>query len=88
MNSTAQIAVSIPHEIREKILLQWLHDATPSMQSESMRNLFDAWFIYVDPNGVKKENCPKCVLNVFENWRSMQQDLVEAEREYNLLNEL
>ncbi len=88
MNSTEQIAQSIPSEYRRKILLDWLPLAIPSLENEAMRQLFDAWFVYVDPNGVRKDNCPRCILNVLENWQALQSDLLAAEQENNLLNSL
>lgn len=80
-----EIAEAIPHEYRHKILLEWLPAARPAMTNPAFKMLWEAYFLYVDPNGVKKNNCPICLDNVLKNWKSMQKYLVEAEQEYNAL---
>ena len=80
------MAKNVPHEYREKILLLWLPNATANMANDYMRLLFEAWFVFIDPNGIRKDNCPRCVLNVLENWKSMKAELIEEEKDYNLLN--
>jgi hypothetical protein len=58
------------------------------MDDENYQNLFNAYFIYIEPDGIKKTNCPACLQNVYNNWVKMQQALIEAEREYYLIEEL
>lgn len=83
-----KIANAIPHHYRVQILLIWLPLARVSMADEYYKNLFEAYFIYVDPNGIRKTNCPRCLQNIYNNWKSLQPHLVEAEREYNLIESL
>jgi hypothetical protein len=83
-----QMAEAIPHDYREKILLEWLPVAKPTLADKAFESLFEAYFIYIDPNGVRKENCPRCLENVLKNWKSMQKYLVEAEQEYNALEKI
>lgn len=83
-----EIAENIPHEYRQKILLEWLPVARSAMTNQAFKMLWEAYFIYVDPNGVKKDNCPICLENVLKNWKSLQKYLVEAEQNYNALEKL
>lgn len=79
------IAENIPHKIREQILLEWLPDCKPAMSDEGFKLLWEAYFIYIDPNGVRKETCEKCLNNVLNNWKHMQPFLIEAERNHNMI---
>lgn len=83
-----QMAAAIPHEYREKILLEWIPAAKATMADKAFKALWNAYFIYIDPNAVKKDNCPICLENVLKNWKSMQKYLVEAEKEYNTLEKI
>lgn len=83
-----QIADKIPHEYREAILLTWLPEAKPSLANEAFRILWEAYFIYVDPDAVKKADCPICLSNVLKNWQHLSKNLAAAEREYKLLEAL
>lgn len=83
-----QIAQSIPHEYRVKILLEWLPVAMADMANEAMRLLFDAWFLFVEPNGIKKADCPICVRNILDNWKQLAEYLAKEEEEDNLLKAL
>lgn len=83
-----EIANNIPHEYRQKILLEWLPSAQPNLSNPEFKMLWDTFFIYVDPNGVKKENCPICFNNVLNNWKSLQKHLLEAEQNYNALDKI
>ena len=86
--TTKQIAESIPHEYRKKILLEWLPEATPNMSNDAFKLLWEAYFIYIDPNAIKKDNCPICLRNVLKNWQSLSKPLAEAEQEYNALEKI
>lgn len=83
-----QIAKSIPHEFREKIILEWLPAARPSMASEEFKMLWEAYFIYIDPDGIPKADCPRCLDNVLNNWKHLGKVIAEVEREYNLIEQL
>lgn len=82
-----KIAAAIPHEYRQQILLDWLPTAKADMSNESFRLLWEAYFIYVDPDAVKKTDCPRCLQNVLDVWKSMAEALMEVEQEYNLLEQ-
>jgi hypothetical protein len=86
--TTAQIAANIPHELRQQILLEWIPAAKPTLANPEFKMLWNAYFIYVDPNGVKKDNCPICLENVMKNWKQLQKHLVEAEQQYNALEKI
>lgn len=86
--TTQQIADKIPHEFRKNILLDWLPAARPSMASEQFRMLWEAYFIYVDPDAIKKADCLRCFNNVLENWKHLAKHIAAAEQEYNLLEQL
>jgi hypothetical protein len=84
-----KIAESIPSEIRRKIVLEWLPKAkNASLSIPEFKMLWETFFIYIDPNGVKKEDCPYCLNNVLKNWRTMQPYLVEAEQEEQALEKI
>lgn len=83
-----EIAESIPHEFRKDILLKWLPAAKPNLGSKEFVILWEAYFIYIDPNGVRKDDCPICLNNVLDNWKNLIDRLKEAEQEYNALESL
>lgn len=85
MRGTKDIADGISHEYRLKILMEWLPNAQPDMGSEEMKLLFEAWFVFVEPHGIKKPECKICVNNILKNWLAMKSALIEAEQEYNAL---
>lgn len=83
-----KIAERIPHNFREMILLQWYPGATATLSHEGFRMLFEMFFIYVDPDGVKKTGCQKCLNNIFKNWQDMIPYIEEVEKEYHLIERL
>lgn len=83
-----EIANSIPHEYRRKILLEWLPVAKATMGNKAFQALWEAYFIYVDPNAVRKDNCPICLENVLKNWKSLGKYLADVEQEYNILEKI
>ena len=88
MSSMKKIAEAIPHEYREKIILEWLPEAKASMGNEAFKMLWNAYFLYIDPDGIRKENCPYCLENVLKNWKDLSPYLVEAEKEFNALEQI
>lgn len=82
-----RLANSIPHEFRVQIL-EWLPKARPAMNCPEFVNLWDAYFIYIDSNAIKKPDCPICLGNVKNNWVAMQPFIQQAEKEYLLLQAL
>ena len=83
-----QMAEDIPHDTREKILLDWLPSAKASLSDKNFKLLWEAYFIYIEPNGIRKTDCPKCVQNVFNNWNLMRPALIKAEKRYNALEDI
>lgn len=81
-------ADNIPHEFRERILLEWLPQVKISHADFAFKMLWEAYYIYIDPDGIPQPNCNICMNNVIKNWRKMQPYLIEAERKYNLLKSL
>lgn len=83
-----QIAKSIPHEYRMKILFDWIPAAKANRPNKEFQLLWEAYFIYVDPNGVKKDDCPICRGNVLDNWKTLSKEISEIEKEYNTLEQI
>ena len=89
MTPMQQIANNIPSDIRQKIMLEWIPGAQRvAMDNPFYKMLFEAYYIYVEPNGIRKDNCPKCLRNVYENWQALVPMLKEAEKENKLLDAL
>lgn len=83
-----KIAEAIPHENRVQILVEWLPVAKASMGDDAFKMLYEAFYVYIDPNGIRKDNCPICLQNVLENWKKLSPYLVDAEKEYNALEQI
>lgn len=83
-----KIAASIPSEFRRKILLEWIPVAKATLANPEFKMLWDAYFIYVDPHAIPKDDCPICMNNVLKNWKDMQEYLVEAEQDYEALQRI
>jgi hypothetical protein len=88
MTTAEQIAKTIPHDIRKKILIVWIPVAMADMNNDAMQLLFEAWFLYVEPNGIKKPDCQLCVNNILAGWHSLKQYLINEERDYDLIEQL
>jgi hypothetical protein len=88
MNQQQKIAQSISHEYRVKILMLWMPHAKMNLSDENYKNLWNAYFIYVDPDGVKKPDCAVCRQNVYDQWVRMKPYLIEAEKEYRVLENI
>lgn len=82
------IVSAIPHEYRKKILLEWMPTVLISWRNDSFKLLWEAYFVYVEPNAVRKDDCPICWSNVIKNWANLVPFLIEAEQEYNALENL
>lgn len=82
-----QLANSIPHDYRVKII-EWLSVAKSGKPNKEFWLLWEAYFIYVDPNGVKKDDCPQCRGNVLDNWKTLAKEIVEVEKQYNTLEQI
>lgn len=82
------IAKNIPHEYREKILMEWLPNSAPSLANKYFELLWEAWFLYVEPDGIKKPNCQICINGIFDNWKALMPALVAEEKAYNTLEQV
>jgi hypothetical protein len=83
-----ELARSIPHEYRNKILFEWLPGVRAEMTNENYRFLFEAYFIYIEPDGIQKTDCQRCLNNILTNWKSMAPYIRDAELEFNTLEKL
>jgi len=88
MTDMQRLAASIPHDYRKKILLEWLPNVRISWDCKEFKLLWEAYFVYIEPDGLKITNCPKCMSNVIKNWRNLSPLLAAEEQEYNLLEHL
>ncbi len=88
MSSARKMAAKIPSEFRAEILLKLLPAATASMGNPEFKALWTAYFIYIDPDGVPKSDCPLCWKSVLNAWQNMAPYLQEAEQEFNALKYL
>lgn len=86
--TTIQLAKKIPHEFRERILLEWLPLAVARFDNEAFRILFEAYYIYIDPEGIPKRDCQICLNNVLTIWNGMKEAMISAEKEYNTLESI
>lgn len=82
-----EIIKKLPHDIRVKILKS-LPEATATLSNPAFQFLWEAYFIYIDPDAVKSTNCPVCLNNVLKNWIFLGEFIAEAEKEYNTLEKL
>lgn len=83
-----QIAQAIPSDVRTKILVDWLPKAVVKYSDPYFRLLWEAYFLYVDPDGVQKTDCPICWGNVHKNWLALERHLKKAEQDHRLLETL
>lgn len=88
MIGVTTIAKNIPHEYREKILMEWLPNAAPTLANKYFELLWEAWFMYVEPDGIKKPFCQICINRIFDNWKALMPSLVAEEKAYNLFEKM
>lgn len=91
MSALKTYAKRIPHQVRsERILTGYdpIQNAVPVQANPHMLLLFEVWFTFIEPTKEKKYNCPVCLQNVLNNFREMKGDLIELEREYQLLKRI
>lgn len=88
---TKDLARKIPNNVRSQRLIcdaDPIGRALPIQTDYNMNLLFNIWFTFIEPNGVKKLNCPNCLQTVLSNFQYMKGYLIELEKEYQLLNSL
>lgn len=82
-----QIAESLPRDYRIKVI-EWLQVAKAAKPNKEFWLLWEAYYIFVDPGGVKQDECPVCRGNVLDNWRTLSKEIAEVEKQYNLLDQI
>lgn len=84
--SIKELAKLIPAEYRREILqLDMISRANAQGSDPSMLHLAVVWKNYIEPDF--EGGCPLCYSRVLTTFRSMQDDLIELERNENLLNQ-
>lgn len=87
MSSIRQIAELIPAEYRKEILeLNMIENAVANDTNQSMHYLVVIWKNYVEPNF--EPDCNLCRGRVLKNFRGLKSELIELEKEHNLLKSL
>jgi hypothetical protein len=81
-------AAKMPSEIRVEMIDTYIDAAKPKWSNPAFGILWDAYYSYIDPNGVPKTDCPICIGNVLQFWRDFKPYLEEAELNYQLLQSL
>ena len=85
MSTYRDIAELIPSHIRKEIITRDLIRAALGM-NEYMKYLFEVWYLYVDPHGPKQWDCGICRSNIKENFLQLEAELINLEKEKNLLD--
>lgn len=84
MSKLRQIAGQIPAEYRKELLeLNFIDSAVASADNQPMHYLVVIWKNYVEKDF--EPECNLCRARVLTNFRAMKKDLIELEKEYNLL---
>lgn len=78
----------IPRDIRHQVINDHLPKATPTLSDPAFQFLWEAYFIYIDPDAVKASDCPKCLNNVLQNWIFVGKQIAEYEKQLNTLETL
>lgn len=81
----AELASEMPSHIRKEILKRDLIRKALG-QNEYMKYLFEVWYLYIEPNAEKQWECGICRSNVKENFLKIETELINLEKENNLLN--
>lgn len=79
------IAQLIPAHIRKEIIQRNVV-ALASDRNEFMLYLFETWKLYVDSAGSLDWECGYCRANIKENFTKILPDLIELQKEQNLLD--
>lgn len=84
-NQYLELAKKIPAEIRSNILNGNMIQQAIGF-NEYMKYLFEAWFLYIDPEGHKDWNCGFCRENVKSNFTKLLPSLLELDKNSKLLD--
>jgi hypothetical protein len=89
--SNLAIAARIPDRVRsERLLVESdpIRTAIPVASNPELQLLFAIWYEFIEPKATGNMNCPYCLNNIVTNFKAMLPDLLELEREYQLLLQL
>jgi hypothetical protein len=79
-----QLASQIPAHYRKEILLtNMISKAQAIAGDNTMFYLFTVWKSYIEPD--IKADCNMCFARVLDNYKAMQETLIQLEKEANLL---
>jgi hypothetical protein len=88
MTTIKDVIQKIPRDIRLQIINEHVPAATANLSNPAFQFLWEAYFIYIDPDAVKASDCPLCMGNVLKNWIFMAGQIAEYEKNYNTLEKL
>lgn len=86
-----EIAIQIPDVVRSKRLLTESNpilNAVPVQTDYNMNLLYEVWYAFIEPGATKKINCPICLQNILNGFTEMYGELLQLEKEYQLLNSI
>lgn len=87
--SVKQLAAKLPENIiRELVEENVIARAVVNATDAYMDYLFVLWYNYYEPNGQGNKNCPYCLNNILNNFKGMQDAIVELYREQKQLESL
>lgn len=81
-------AKKIPDEIRSKRLMvpgDPISNAKAVSGDKSMQLLFAIWYEFIEPASTGDMGCRICLRRVLVNFKEMKGELMQLEKEYNLL---
>lgn len=84
------IASRIPREVRQRRILNTsdpIAKAMPSSSNPDMMLLAEIWYTFIEPHKARNY-CSVCLTNILENFRALKADLIELEKQYQLLLKL
>ncbi len=76
-----------PNDVKEHILSRNMI-ALAGSNEEYLRYLFDVWYLYIEPQGEKKWECPLCRQNVLKYYIELQPIIIEEQKQQKLLHAL
>lgn len=81
------IAQRIPREVRRLRILNAadpIANALPNSSNPHMMLLAEIWYTFIEPHK-ERRYCGICLTNILENFRALKADLIELEKQYQLL---
>ncbi len=80
----------IPREVRRLRILNEIDPiahAMPNNSNQNMMLLAEIWYTFIEPHK-ERSYCPICLSNILESFRMLKADLIELEKQYQLLERL